>query len=84
MFQNIKNICKAAADISIIVGKEISYQTTKASTATEGVTSQLSTKAATIRANYEQHLADRKSGITPAKTEVVPASETPKHIVPVN
>jgi predicted regulator of amino acid metabolism with ACT domain len=84
MWKNIKNISAAVADISIIVGKEIAYISTKTSTATEGVTSKLSTKAANIRANYEQHLADRKAGITTPKTEVVTQSETPRNIVPVN
>ena len=84
MWKNIKNICSAAADLAVIAGKEVSHQINKTSTATEGVTSKMSTKAANIRANYEQHLADRKAGITTPKTEVVTQSETPRNIVPVN
>jgi len=84
MWKNIKNICSAAADLAVIAGKEVSHQINSASTATEGVTSKLSNKAATIRANYEQHLADRKAGITTTKPEVVTESETPKNAVAIN
>ena len=84
MWKNIKNISSCIADLAVIAGKEVSHQINSASTATEGVTSKLSTKAANIRANYEQHLADRKAGITTTKPEVVTESETPENVTSVN
>lgn len=82
MWNNIRNISNAVANIVAIGSKEVAYQAGRASTATEGVTSTLSSKAATLRAKYEADLADRKSGIK--KPTVVPKSEVPKEAVAIN
>ena len=80
MWKNICNISSAVADLAVIVGKEISHQFDNVSEATEGVTSTLATKASTLRAEYEQSLADRKSGVV--KPTVV--TDVPEDAVHVN
>ena len=82
MWKNIKNIGSAVADLAAIAGKEVAYQANKASEASLDVTIKLSTKAADLRANYEQNLKDRQSGVT--KPEVVTEAETPKDVVAIN
>lgn len=82
MWKNIKNIGSAVADIVSIGSKEVAYQASRASTATEGVTSKLSSKAAELKTKYEADLADRKAGIK--KPTVVEETEVPKTVVPVN
>ena len=82
MWKNICNISNAVSDLVAIGVKEASYQATKASNATETVTSRLATKAATIKAKYEADLADRKSGVV--KPEVVKEAEVPTDVVSVN
>jgi len=82
MWKAIKNVVSAASNIVAIGAIEVSHQINKASTSTESVTSLLAEKSATIRAKYEEDLADRKAGIK--RPEVVTESETPKDIVPVN
>jgi hypothetical protein len=82
MWKNIKNVVSAAADIVSIGTKEVAYQASKASSATETVTGRLATKAATIKAKYEADLADRKSGVV--KPEVVKEAEVPTDVVSVN
>ena len=81
MWKAIRNISSAVADLAVIAGKEVHHQVGKASDSTESVTSKLSTKAANIRASYEQHLEERKS-VT--KSAVVTEAETPKEIVAIN
>lgn len=80
MWKNIKNVVSAATDLVAIGSKEVSYQASRASTATQGVTSQLSSKAANIRAKYEADLADRKKGI---KKPVV-VKDVPADVISVN
>jgi septal ring-binding cell division protein DamX len=82
MWKNLKNVVSAVSDLTVILSKEVSYQATKASEATETVTSTLSTKAATLRAKYEAELADRRAGIT--KPTVVSETEMPKNTVAIN
>lgn len=82
MWKAIRNISSAVADIVIIGSKEVGYQVGKASDSTDSVTSKLSAKAANIRAGYEQHLAERKSGTI--KSEVVTEEEIPKEAVAIN
>jgi hypothetical protein len=82
MWKNLKNVVSAVSDLTVILSKEVSYQATKASEATQTVTSTLSTKAATLRTKYESDLADRKAGIT--KPTVVQESEVPTTTVAIN
>lgn len=82
MFKNLRNISSAVANIVAIGSKEVAYQAGRASIATEGVTSQLSSKAAELRAKYEADLADRKAGIK--KPTVVKESEVPEAAVVIN
>lgn len=82
MWKNIKNVVSAVSDLVVIGAKEVTYQATKASEASETVTSKLSQSAASLRATYEQNLADRKTGIK--KAAVVTESETPKDVITVN
>ncbi len=82
MFKNIRNLSNAVADLVSIGSKEVAYQASRASTATEGVTSTLSAKASSLRAKYEADLADRKAGIK--KPTVVTESEVPKGAVAIN
>jgi hypothetical protein len=80
MWKAIKNVVSAAGNIAAIAKIETQYQVNKASTKAASITEQLSSKAATIRAQYESDLADRKAGII--KPTVV--EEIPKDAVPVN
>jgi len=82
MWKNIRNVVKAATDVARIVSQEVSYQATKASDATETVTSKLAEKSSSMRARYEQDLADRKAGIK--KPTVVEEAEVPNTVVAVN
>jgi hypothetical protein len=79
MWKAIKNVASAVADLTVIAGKEVQHQVSKASDSTESVTSKLSAKAATIRTSYEQHLEERKLGV---KSEVV--TDTPSDVVAIN
>lgn len=82
MWKNIKNVVGAVSDLVVIGSKEVAYQVTKASSATESVTGSISNKAANIRARYEADLADRKAGIK--KPTVVTEAETPENAVIIN
>lgn len=82
MFKNIKNVVKSASNVAAIVKMELSYQASKASTATQGVTSNLAERSATLREKYMQNLQDRKSGIK--KPTIVPESEVPETAVVIN
>ncbi len=83
MFNSIRNISSAVADLSIILAKEVSKQFDNVSAATEGVTITLATKAAELRAEYEKSLEARcNSSITTTKTEVV--TNVPGEAVHVN
>ena len=82
MFKNIMHLAKSAGNIVAIGYKETAYRLNQVSDSTGSVTSKLEAKTAQIRANYEQHLADRKSGIT--KPEVVTEEETPKDAEAIN
>ena len=44
MWKNIKNVASTVANLSIIAGKEIHHQVTKASNATESVTAKMEAK----------------------------------------
>jgi hypothetical protein len=79
---NLKNVVSAARDIVAIGTKEVSYQASRASSATETVTNRLATKAATLKANYQESLEVRKSGLI--KPEVVKETEVPTDVVSVN
>ena len=83
MWKNLCNICNAAVDLAVIAGKEIGHQLDSASTATEDFTTQMATKAAELRAEYEKSLEVRcNSSITASKTEVV--TNVPGEAVHVN
>ena len=82
MWKSLKAIGSAVCDLSAIAGMEVSHQLDNASETAEEVSTTLATKAATLRAEYEQSLAERRSGVV--KPAVVSESETPKDIVPVN
>ena len=69
IWKNIKNVVSAATDLVVIGSKEVAYHVNKASNTTESATGTLAEKAATLRANYEADLADRKAGVK--KPEVV-------------
>ena len=79
MWKNIKNVASTVANLSVIAGKEIHHQVTKASNATESVTAKMEAKTVELRKSYEQHLAERQSTI---KTEVV--TEVPEQAEPIN
>ncbi len=87
MWNSIRNISSAVADLSIILAKEVSKQFDNVSEATEGVTITLATKAAELRAEYEKSLEVRCNSITTTTAEVVVVvteSEAPHNAVPVN
>jgi hypothetical protein len=63
MWKSIKNISSAVKDICIVAGKEISFQTGKASNTTNNVTGKLASKAHHLRENYEVNLTSRKEGV---------------------
>ena len=68
IFSSVKNVVSSACDLVAIGAKEAAYQLNKASNTSESITGTLATKAATMRANYEKTLADRKAGITTKDT----------------
>lgn len=82
MWKSIKNVVSAASDLVIVGSKEVAYQVSKASTATEAVTDKLAVKAAILKARYEADLAERKSGVI--KPEVVKETDVPTTVVNVN
>ncbi|NVN91926.1 MAG: hypothetical protein HXX11_15170 [Desulfuromonadales bacterium] len=63
MWKNIKNLVSAASDLVAIGSKEVAYQVSKASNATETVTSKLANKASAMRKAYEDNLYCRKEGV---------------------
>ena len=80
MWNAIKSIGKAVGDLGVIVGKEASYQVKKVSDSTSNGASKVASKAAKLRAEYEQNLEDRKNGSK--KPEVV--KEAPENVIEVN
>ena len=82
MWKNIKNVMSAVSDLATIGTKEVAYQFNKASEATETVTGSLASKAAALKANYQESLEARKSGVI--KPEVVKEAEVPASAIVVN
>jgi hypothetical protein len=80
MWKAIKCIGKSIGDLSMIVGKETRYQVKKVSDSTGNGAEVIASKTAKLRADYEQHLLDRKKGIK--KPEVV--KDAPEGIIEVN
>jgi hypothetical protein len=70
MWKSIKAIGSAVSDVSAIAGKEVAYQFSKAAEVSNSATTTLASRAAALKATYEQNLADRKAGIV--KPVVVP------------
>ena len=79
MWSSLKNVASMVADLAAIAGQEIQFQANNVSDVTEGFTSQLASKAADLRADYENSLEERS---TPTKPEVV--TEVPKDAVTIS
>ncbi|MBL0226265.1 MAG: hypothetical protein IPQ16_12090 [Geobacteraceae bacterium] len=80
--ESIKAIKSAVSDVSAIAVTETYFQLSKAAEVSNNASSTLASKAASLKARYLENLSDRKAGIV--KPTVVPESEVPKAIVPVN
>jgi hypothetical protein len=63
MWKSIKNIGAAVKDVVVIASKEVAYQSTKASSATNNATGKLAAKAHELRENYEVNLVSRQQEV---------------------
>jgi hypothetical protein len=63
MWKAIKNIGAAVKDICIVAGKEVAFQSGRASNKTNNATEKLAAKTAAMRENYEVNLANRKDHV---------------------
>jgi hypothetical protein len=59
MWKSIRNIGAAVKDICIVAGKEVAFQSGRASNTTNNATEKLAAKTAAMRENYEVNLASR-------------------------
>ena len=78
MLKVISNITAVVKDLAAIGTKEVSYQVSKANSATESCTKTLADRVSNLRKEYEQSLQQRKDG----KPEVV--TEAPANVINVN
>ena len=63
MWKSIKNIGAAVKDVVVIAGKEVAFQSERASNSTNNATEKLAQKAHNMWENYEVNLTSRKEGV---------------------
>ncbi len=79
MLKAFKNVVAVLSDLAAIGTKEIGFQVSKASNASESRTKTLADKVNAMRKEYEDKLEQRKEG---KKAEVV--SDAPSNVINVN